>query len=164
MSYDPKVLLANRFAGFFTFGLFDYLNLMWGVHCHFVLVIIVITIIIAFMIISFWLLLLLLSGFLNKNSLLFLRGKLNFFFYSFNFFMCLNLIYATTIWCWGTISISFWHQLLWHEGKGHRPDYCCHLTNIIPDSISSDNWEVGKSLRFLKFFFYFHFFSKGSWH
>ena len=53
MSYDPKVLLANRFAGFFTFGLFDYLNLMWGVHCHIVLVIIVITVIIAFMIISF---------------------------------------------------------------------------------------------------------------
>ena len=137
---------------------------MLGVHCYIVLIIIVITIIIAFMIISFWLLWLLLSGFLNKNSLLFLWGKLNFFFYSFNFFMCLNLIYATTIWRWGTISIlSFWHQLLWHEGKGHRPDYCCHLSNIIPDSISSDNWEVGRSLRFKKNFFFTFIFSKG-WH
>ena len=76
-------------------------------------------------------------------------------FVSFNFFIYLHLIHANTIWCWRTTSIlSFdiiW--LWWHEGKGHRPDCWCHVSNIIPDSISGDNWEVGKSLRLLFFFF-----------
>ena len=44
-----KILLANRFAGFFTFDLFNLLILILGVHCNIVLVfavIIIITIII----------------------------------------------------------------------------------------------------------------------
>ena len=35
----------------------------------------------------------------------------------------------------------------WHEGQGRRPDSWCHLSNIMSDSISCDNCEVGKSLR-----------------
>ena len=38
-------------------------------------------------------------------NLLFLRGKLTVWFCSFNFFICLNLIHTTTIWCWRTTSI-----------------------------------------------------------
>ena len=34
---DPKILLANQFAGYFAFGLFDLLNLIPGVHCYIVL-------------------------------------------------------------------------------------------------------------------------------
>ena len=30
MGYDPKILLANQFAGFFTFDLFDLINLIPG--------------------------------------------------------------------------------------------------------------------------------------
>ena len=37
MGYDPKILLANQFAEFFTFDLFDLLNLIPGVHCYIVL-------------------------------------------------------------------------------------------------------------------------------
>ena len=33
-----KILLANQFAGFFTFNLFDLLLLIAGVHCYIVLV------------------------------------------------------------------------------------------------------------------------------
>ena len=33
-----KILLANQFAGFFTFDLFDLLILILGVHCYIVLV------------------------------------------------------------------------------------------------------------------------------
>ena len=36
MGYDPKILLANQFAEYFTFGLFDLLNLIPGVHCYIV--------------------------------------------------------------------------------------------------------------------------------
>ena len=43
--------------------------------------------------------------------------------------------------------------LWWHEGKGHRPVCWCHLSNIIPDSISSDNWEAGKNLNFFIYLF-----------
>ena len=35
---DPKILLANQFADYFTFGLSDMLNLIPGVHCYIVLV------------------------------------------------------------------------------------------------------------------------------
>ena len=38
LGYDPKILLATRFAGFFTFDLFHLLTLMLGVHCYIVLV------------------------------------------------------------------------------------------------------------------------------
>ena len=41
LGYDPKILLANQFAGYFTFGLFDLLNLIPGVHCYIILVIVV---------------------------------------------------------------------------------------------------------------------------
>ena len=33
-----KILLANQFAGFFTFDLFDLLILILGIHCYIVLV------------------------------------------------------------------------------------------------------------------------------
>ena len=32
--YDPKILLVNQFAGYFSFGLFDLLNIIPGVHCN----------------------------------------------------------------------------------------------------------------------------------
>ena len=32
--YDPKILLFNQFAGYFSFGLFDLLNVIPGVHCY----------------------------------------------------------------------------------------------------------------------------------
>ena len=35
---DLKILLANQFAGFLTFGLFDWLNLIPGAYCYIVLV------------------------------------------------------------------------------------------------------------------------------
>ena len=38
LGYDPKILLATLFPGFFTFDLFDLLTLMLGVHCYIVLV------------------------------------------------------------------------------------------------------------------------------
>ena len=38
LGYDPKILLATLFAGFFTFDLFHLLTLMLGVHCYIVLV------------------------------------------------------------------------------------------------------------------------------
>ena len=41
MGYDPKILLFNQFAGYFTFGLFGFLNLILGVHCYIVLVFLV---------------------------------------------------------------------------------------------------------------------------
>ena len=34
LGYDPKILLANQFARYFTFGLLDLLNLIPGVHCY----------------------------------------------------------------------------------------------------------------------------------
>ena len=34
LGYDPKILSANQFAGYFTFGLFDLLSLIPGVHCY----------------------------------------------------------------------------------------------------------------------------------
>ena len=37
LGYDPKILLANQFAGFFTFDLFDFSVLIPGVHCYIVL-------------------------------------------------------------------------------------------------------------------------------
>ena len=30
LCYDPKILLVNQFAGYFSFGLFDLLNLIPG--------------------------------------------------------------------------------------------------------------------------------------
>ena len=38
LGYDPKILFANHFAGFFTFDLFDLLILIPGFHCYTVLV------------------------------------------------------------------------------------------------------------------------------
>ena len=38
LGYDPKILLANQFAGLFIFDLFDLLILILGVHCCIVLV------------------------------------------------------------------------------------------------------------------------------
>ena len=38
LGFDPKTLLANQFAGYFTFGLFDLLNLIPGFHYYIVLV------------------------------------------------------------------------------------------------------------------------------
>ena len=35
--YDPKILLANQFAGFFTFNLFNLLNLIPGIQYYIVL-------------------------------------------------------------------------------------------------------------------------------
>ena len=37
LGYDPKILLANQLAGFFTFDLFDFSVLIPGVHCYIVL-------------------------------------------------------------------------------------------------------------------------------
>ena len=34
LCYDPKTLLVNQFAEYFSFGLFDLLNVMPGVHCY----------------------------------------------------------------------------------------------------------------------------------
>ena len=34
LCYDPKILLVNQFAGYFSFGLFDLLNVIPGVHCY----------------------------------------------------------------------------------------------------------------------------------
>ena len=42
LGYDPKILLANCFAGFFTFDLFDLLILIPVIHCCIVLVILMI--------------------------------------------------------------------------------------------------------------------------
>ena len=41
-----KILLANQFAGFFTFDLFDMLILIPRLHCYIVLVVIVVVVII----------------------------------------------------------------------------------------------------------------------
>ena len=38
LGYDRKILLANQFSGYFTFGLFNLLNLILGVHSYIVLV------------------------------------------------------------------------------------------------------------------------------
>ena len=38
LSYDPKILLTNQFAGFFTFDFFDLSILIPGGHCYIVLV------------------------------------------------------------------------------------------------------------------------------
>ena len=48
---DLKILLANQFAGFLTFGLFDLLNLILGIYCYIVRVIVPIAIIIIYMIV-----------------------------------------------------------------------------------------------------------------
>ena len=55
---------------------------------------------------------------------------------------------------WHTASVlSFSIVELWkHEGVGHRLDFWCHMSNIIPCSISCDNWVVGKRFRVLLFF------------
>ena len=37
LGYDPKILSANQFAGYFTFDLFDLLILLTGVHCYIIL-------------------------------------------------------------------------------------------------------------------------------
>ena len=34
LCYNPKTLLVNQFAEYFSFGLFDLLNVMPGVHCY----------------------------------------------------------------------------------------------------------------------------------
>ena len=54
-------------------------------------------------------------------------------------------------------SVSLERNFILYKGQGHRSDCWCHLSNIMPDSISSDNWEVGENFRFFFFF-------KGSWH
>ena len=44
LGYDPKILLANQLAMiFFTFDLFDLINLITGGHCYIVLVSFVLT-------------------------------------------------------------------------------------------------------------------------
>ena len=122
---------------------------------HFIIIIVVIIVllILRLLLISFLLFQLLLE-FLSRAVYCSYEVSWPFGFVSFNFFIYLNLIHATTIWCWQTTSIlSFgiiW--LWWYEGKGHRPGRWCHLSNIMPDSISGDGWEVGKSLRFFFFF------------
>ena len=37
MGYDPRILLANQFAEFFSFDLFDLLILLPGVFCYILL-------------------------------------------------------------------------------------------------------------------------------
>ena len=130
--------------------------------CLCILLLLLLLLLLLYVIVLLILLLLLISFLLFKLLLEFLSRAVYcsyevswpFGFVSFNFFIYLNLIQANTIWCWRTTSIlSFgiiW--LWWHDGKGHRPDCWCHLSNIMPDSISGDNWEAGKSLRFLFFF------------
>ena len=48
-----KILLANQFAGFFTFNLSDMLILILGGHCYILLVIIVVIIIIIIIIVLY---------------------------------------------------------------------------------------------------------------
>ena len=48
-----KILLANQFAGFFTFDLFDMLMLILGIHCYIVFVVIVVIIIIIIIIVLY---------------------------------------------------------------------------------------------------------------
>ena len=73
------------------------------------------------------LLLLLMSFLLFLLSLEFLSRALYcsyevswpFGFASFNFFICLNLIHATTSWCWRAALIIIWHHLImmrWRQG------------------------------------------------
>ena len=49
-----KILLANQFAGFLTFDLFDLLMLIPGVHCYIVLVLAAIIYVIHVSIVKYW--------------------------------------------------------------------------------------------------------------
>ena len=77
---------------------------------HFIIIVIIIVVVIIVLLI---LLLLLISFLLFQLLLEFLSRAVYcsyevsspFGFVSFNFFICLNLIHATTIWCWRTTSI-----------------------------------------------------------
>ena len=135
---------------------------MWEFYiclCILLLLMAIIVIITITFIVNIILIIFIITRIFMKSSLLFLWGKLTVWFCFFQF------LHVLTWAIWSPISVDalpldiiIWHHLWWHEGKGHRLDCWCHLSNIMPDSISGDNWEVGKSLRFL------FSFVKGSWH
>ena len=81
------------------------------------------------LLVSFLLFLLLLE-FLSRAVYCSSEASWLFGFTSFNFFICLNLIHATIIWCWRTILILSLASFSYGDMK-----VCwCHLSNIMPDS------------------------------
>ena len=80
-----------------------------------------------------------------KNSLLFLWGELTAWLCSFQF---LHLSSPDTLpECYHSASSNYGDMKAKNIG---RVDCSCHLNNM-PDSISGDNWEVGKKFKILFF-------------